>query len=245
MRTVVHCRLALGLLVLAFLSPAFAGDPPAPRPDADEQAQVALLGSGLELLKQRRPADAIATSFDRIIARFGEKFGTDTRKIYSARTMQESLFYMLQAANAKQAAVVVSPVWSQAHYFKGYALVELGRLPEARASLERALAMSPMNAQYLEELGDLSLREKNLAAALEKFQLAEEGARVYAPDATKNAELARAWRGVGYVLVEQGKLDEAEALYRKCLELDKNDQRAAAELKYVLNAKAKNAGAPK
>jgi tetratricopeptide (TPR) repeat protein len=45
------------------------------------------------------------------------------------------------------------------------------------------------------------------------------------------------------VYVEQNRLDEAEALYRKCLELDPKDGRAAAELRYVQAQRAK-AGNP-
>jgi tetratricopeptide (TPR) repeat protein len=229
------------LVLLALLSsPAWGQDR-----DPEEQAQIVVLGSGIELLKQRRPAEAITSAFDKVIARYDEKFGTDTRKIYAARTAQESLLYLLQSANAKQPAVIVSFVWSDGYYYKGFALVELGRFADARIQFDRALTMSPMNAYYLEELGDLNTRQKDWPAALEKFHLAEEAARAYSPPAVKNRELARAWRGIAYVLVEQNKLDEAENLYRQCLELDKDDQRAANELKYVLNQKAKMVGAPK
>jgi tetratricopeptide (TPR) repeat protein len=228
------------LVFVAFLSPAWAGDPP--QPDPEEKQQIAFLTRGISLLQQKHPAEAIADVFDKMIAAYDRRYATETRKVYTARTPEESLFYLLKAAGDKQNAVVVSWIWSEPHYYKGYALIELGRLAEARASLEHALSMAPMHARYLEEIGELSVRERNWPAAIEKFKTAEEAARTTSPPNLKNAELARAWRGIGYVLVEQGNLDEAEKMYRQCLELDANDRRAAAELKYVLDRKTKRAG---
>jgi Flp pilus assembly protein TadD len=46
-------------------------------------------------------------------------------------------------------------------------------------------------------------------------------------------ERGRAWRGLGYNLVEEGKLDEAEAMYRKCLELDPDDAKSQGELRSI------------
>jgi hypothetical protein len=43
---------------------------------------------------------------------------------------------------------------------------------------------------------------------------------------------------MGYVLVELG-LNEAEALYRKCLQLNAQDAMAQRELTYVMSQEAK------
>ena len=60
-----------------------------------------------------------------------------------------------------------------------------------------------------------------------------------APDDTRSDELGRARRGQGYVLVELGKLDEAEKKYQQCLAANPNDANAKAELQYVREQKAK------
>jgi tetratricopeptide (TPR) repeat protein len=105
--------------------------------------------------------------------------------------------------------------------------------------LERALALSPRNSQFLSELASIYQGEKNWTTALQTYQLAEAAAREFSPPQVKDAELSRAWRGIGFVLVEQNRLDAAEKMYRQCLELNKNDSIALKELSYVLNLKAK------
>lgn len=76
--------------------------------------------------------------------------------------------------------------------------------------------------------------------ALQTFQRAESAAREFSPPDSKNIELSRAWRGLGYVYVELGQIDEAEKMYKQCLDLDKNDQRALNELRYIQNLKTKS-----
>lgn len=148
--------------------------------------------------------------------------------------------YLAEVANAKTgSAKVVSANWAYAYYLKAYALLELGRLSEARSNLERALALSPRNSQFLSELGNFYQRERNWTQALQTFQLAEAAAKEFSPLNAKNIELSRAWRGIGFVYVEQNRFEEAEKIYQQCLELDKNDTRAANELRYVRNLKAK------
>jgi len=70
---------------------------------------------------------------------------------------------------------------------------------------------------------------------LKYFQDAERFAEGFTPDNDKAFELAIARRGLGYVLVELGRLDEAEEKYRQCLAADPNDVKAKNELAYVLD----------
>jgi hypothetical protein len=65
-------------------------------------------------------------------------------KFYSARNPAETLFYTLDAANSnKGSATVVSGNWSYAYYLKAYALLDLGRVSEAKVQLQRAVTLSP------------------------------------------------------------------------------------------------------
>jgi tetratricopeptide (TPR) repeat protein len=203
-----------------------------------------ILTDGTRLLQSGKPDEAI-TYFDKIIASYEERFKDDKTQIFCARTPVESLLYLGEfAANAKTGsaegrAKVVSADWAYAYYFRAYALLELGRLSEAKSSLERALALSPRNSQFLAERAYIFQGEKNWPLALQTFKLAEAAAKNVSPPDVKNKDLSRAGRGMGYVLIEQNRLDEAEKMYRQSLELDKNDSKALKELRYIQNLKAK------
>lgn len=72
---------------------------------------------------------------------------------------------------------------------------------------------------------------------------ARPGKPAFAAPGRANAELGVALRGIGYVDVEIGKLHDAAAAYRRCLQIDPNDQKARAELGYVASVRAKAAAA--
>lgn len=224
--------------IAVFLTPAFCW--------ADESAQVSvddakfeqLLTEGVQLTQWRKPAEAISY-FDKIISGYEDAYKSEEAKLYCARWQVESLMYLLEASNAKTSAKVVSPNWAYAYYLKAYSLLELGRVSEAKTSLERAIALSPRNSQFLSEMGNIYQRERDWLKALEVFKAAETAAREFSPHDLKNTELSRALRGLGYAYVEQGKLDEAEKMYRQCLELDSKDSKALNELRYIQGLRAK------
>jgi len=204
-----------------------------------DKVSAQILNAGKKLLTAGKPREAIQY-FEKAAANYEGKFQKDTAKFFSARSRAESLAYMLEAATEKKDARVVSADWAYAYYFKAYALTELGKLSESKMALERALALSPWNSQFLSELGHIYQLEKNWPMALQTFQRSERAAKEFSPPESKNFELARAWRGLGYTYVELSQIDEAEKMYRQCLELDKNDQRALDELRYVRDLRAKS-----
>lgn len=116
-------------------------------------------------------------------------------------------------------------------------MIELRRISDAKPALARAVALSPQNSQFLSELGHIHEVEKSWPQALDLYRRAET-ATEFSPPSSRNAELARAWRGQGYVLVELKRWDEAEQRYRKCLELDPGDVRAKGELLFIQQQKA-------
>lgn len=247
------------LLSAAMLAFSAFGQAPSASPTAADAAPAAVrhpedaaleqhLIQGVGLMRAGRPAQAITEHFDKVIAAYELRFKDDTRKFYTGRWQIDKLMYLLEAATSKEepkrGAVVVSPLWSDAWYMKGYALVELRRIGEAKSALESALALAPRNSQYLGELGNLYLGLRDWPQAFATFEKAEAAAREFSPPEVKNAELSRAWRGMGYVYIEQNRLDEAEKIYRQCLDLDKNDQRAQGQLSYIASVRAKRASSP-
>jgi tetratricopeptide (TPR) repeat protein len=214
-------------------------------PDKDPQLPK-LLEEARTLIDTKKPQVAIEKC-DKVIALFQERYARSTEKVYCAGSSAENLGYLMKAAAAmndgtfekgKKNAIVLSPTWASAHFMKGFALEEMGKLAEAKSAFKEALALSPWNSQYLSELAYLFALQKDWAQAKEHYQAAEEHAPL-SPDNTRARDLARARRGLGYVFVELGQLDAAEKKYEECLATDKNDKKAAAELQYVRDLKAK------
>jgi tetratricopeptide (TPR) repeat protein len=199
-------------------------------PEKDSQ-MPRLLQEARALIKEKRLPDAIETC-DRVIASFKAHYGSRKEKIYCARTSAESLGYLLKAATDKVNAIALSATWADAYFVKAYALQDLKRIAEAKSAVQLALALSPMSSHYLSELGEIYQLEKNWPKAQESFAAAEDNAPL-SPDDAKADELGRARRGLAYVFVELGKLDEAEKKYQQCLAADPRDTRAARELEYV------------
>jgi tetratricopeptide (TPR) repeat protein len=233
---------AAHLLLCFTLIAGCAAQKSAPAPIAAEDPdakQVKLLQDAALAVKSGMPEQAIDGALNLIISTFEQRWGHSERQVYCARTQVETIMYMGLALQQHRDAIAIGPAWAEAYKLKAYALVELGREAEAHAALDKALALSPDNAMYLEELGAMYEREKNWPKALEAFQHAESAAKAFSPPTTKDDELARALRGIAFVYVEQGRFDDAEQMYLRCLELNKNDSRAAAELRYVREQRAR------
>jgi tetratricopeptide (TPR) repeat protein len=231
-------RIALSAFLLAVSLPAWCQGAPPSATEEDAKASQ-LLENGVRLMQSKKPTEAMQI-FDSVASGYENKYKGKNTKFYSARSPAETLFYVLDAANSnKGGATVVSGNWGYAYYLKAYALLDLGRVSEAKVELQRAVSLSPQNSQFLSELGHVYQLEKNWQSALQIFQRAEAAAKEFSPPNARNAELGRAWRGMGFVDVELNRLDDAEAMYRKCLELDKNDAAAMRELRYVQGVKAK------
>ena len=214
-------------------------------PDSDPELPK-LLQEARTLIDNKK-AQAAIEKCEKVIALFEARYRNSKEKIYCARTSEENLGYLLTAGadmskgkfeKGKKNAVVLSSTWANAYYLKGWALEELRKLAPARVAIKQAVELSPFNSHYLAELAYLYSLEKDWPQAEKIYKSAEEHATL-SPADVKQTELGRARRGLGYVLVELGRLDEAEKKYIQCLKDDPNDQKAAAELEYVRDLKAK------
>jgi tetratricopeptide (TPR) repeat protein len=215
-----------------------------PKPDKDPELSN-LLQEARALIDAKKPQPAIEKC-EKVIAAFKAHYANSKSKIYCAQTSAENLGRLLMAAAAmdkgefkdKRDAIVLSSTWSSAYFIKAFALQDLHRIPEAKTVLLLALELSPWNSRYLSELGSIYVLEKNWAKAKEVFEKAEDQAPTSSDD-SKAEVLARARRGLGYVFVELGQLNEAEKKYQQCLAADPKDTKAAQELEYVRGLRAK------
>jgi len=227
-----------GLLVtaIALLAAGCATTSDLKRADSESGAESRygnLLYEGMNSLSTHGPTNAIQKYFDPIIQYFEDAYGDDEQREYCARTTTESLLYLMQAAADNKSAIVISQLWAEAYYLKGYASLDLGRIDDAKIWVGKALELSPSNAVYLSELGHIYQLEQNWTDALGAYTKAEESAKAFSPDESKESELLRAMRGIGYTLIEMQQIDEAEEKFRACLKIDTQNKKCIEELAYI------------
>ena len=229
-----------------------------PNKKKDEKWSIKLEEGREVLLQKKKSQKAISDYFDPIISHFEELYKESTNKVYCASDPRVTLFYLISAAVQQDASaedkevlkelkenllfstiqmdgrgvVVISRTWAEAYYLKAYAYVELGEIERAEIELKHALDLSPLNAIYWAELGHTFQVRKNWVEAKKAFENSQEAAS-FSPDNQKNHDLARAWRGIGFCLIEMGKTEEAKKQYLKCLELNPDDKKALNELEYI------------
>jgi tetratricopeptide (TPR) repeat protein len=213
-----------------------------------EQAQERAIVEAQQLIQARRQADALPM-LDAVIAYYEARHPAGRTRWYVARDSTESLAYLVMAAAAHDRgdagtdtdARVVMDQWANAWYLKGYALLELERVPEARAALDRAVALAPYHATFLNERAEAAKLERDWDTAYDYYRQAEDAAGFSAKDEQK-AIRGQALRGQAFVFVEKGEYDRAEKVLRQCLWLDRNDQRAKQELEYIAKLRAAKKG---
>ena len=224
--------LVLGILALA----AVSGSAHAKKVDIDAQQKSALNAASAALVDGR--ADDTLAAITPVIEAYQHGYADEKRRIYCNITPAQTLASLVEAAHDKVDAVAVGENLCLAHYIRGYALVDLGRLAEAQAEFEGLVAMAPYNARYVFELANAHRMQKQYDVAMKGYQQAADLASM-APEGREKIERGTAWRQIGWIYVEQGDLDKGEAMYRKCLELDPNDKKARAELDYIAGQRGK------
>ncbi|WP_343528057.1 tetratricopeptide repeat protein [Sphingomonas sp.] len=227
---------ALALAVQTPSPPSASAPPPATRPPSLDDRMMPQLRAAAEAVKAGQPQAAL-DGLVPVLAAYEADHAGETRRIYCAMSMQDLLLYAGMAAKDRVSAVMLSPGYCTALYLKGYALVDLGRIAEAKTIYERLLTLAPMYAQYQTEYGQLVRREKDWPHMLAICEKAADAARIAAP-AIRPMQQGAALRCQGYALIELGRWDEAEKRYRQALALDPNDARAKDELRYIAGRRA-------
>jgi Flp pilus assembly protein TadD len=226
-----------GLAALAYPLVAGAQTTPATTRQSVEEADQKVVREALAALHAKAPEQAI-TLIDPLLADYEKRYAGEKRRIYCAKNTQQMLLYMGQATAAHQDAVALDSIWCTALWLKGYALVEMHQHDVAMPFLERAVALSPSDPQFLTELGYGYQVQKKWQLSYDTYARAAEGAALQDGDAKKRS-LRLAWFGQAYALIELGRLDEAEKLLVDTLALTPDDEKIKGELRYVREEKAK------
>lgn len=210
----------------------------APTADLDAKFRDAINAADAAVTSGR-PAEAVATLMP-VIAAFERQNASEKRMVFCGMSGPQTIAYMAMGAQAKKSAVAIGPGYCNALYLRGFAYFDLGKIMEARADYQRAVALAPMHAHFLMELGQTYRLTKDWGRMLDLCRQAEGFIGLAAEEDVKR-EKAFAWRCQGYAQIEQGNWDEAARLYRECLKLDPTDAKAENELKYIEEQRAKPA----
>jgi tetratricopeptide (TPR) repeat protein len=204
--------------------------------EGTQSANSKRIDEAMALMKAGKGAEAIGI-FDAVISDEESHHQDSSQQYFSARSLTEAVIYSTLAAAQKRNSMILDDSWAYAHFLKGFALIDLGRADEAKPHLDKAIALAPMNAQFLAERGEWHKTRKDWPNAYADFESASTAAE-FSPDASKMAEKGRALRGMAFARIEQGQLKEAEKLLKQALKLNPNDDGARSELEYIKSLKS-------
>ncbi|MBT0668559.1 diguanylate cyclase [Novosphingobium profundi] len=124
-----------------------------------------------------------------------------------------------------------------AHFGRGFALIDLGRGDLAEADLRAATEMAPTNAHFANEYAELFKSRREWQVAYTQFDRAWTVAdkTVGGPDADL---AARALRGMAYAKEKMGELDAAHDLIEQSLQYEPDSEAAHAQLAHVSRLQA-------
>lgn len=201
---------------------------------SDEPGKAAArLAQGKDVLMKGNPQKAIHDYFDPVISHFEVLFKNSPSRIYSAQNQVQVILYAAMPDKKGGGTEVLDGTWADAYLLKAYALTELKKIEDAQVALKAAIALSPMNSQFVSELAYTYQAQKDCAKSIATYEEAAGLTELGSDEQSKPIDLTRAWRGEGYCLVEQGKLDLAEAMYKKSIALDPHDDKSRGELNYI------------
>ncbi len=204
--------------------------------------QLARLTDAAQLLRSGHAQEAITNDLDSVIAEFEAKYANSGKRMYCSHSEAETRAYLGWALRDRQPSSVIDSAWADAYYMRGFAYLSLGDNARAQASYQGSLKLSPLNAHYIVELGHAVQRQKDWPQAMHLYQSALENAPLYSPPGARDFDMITALQGIGYVDVELGKLDDAEAAYRRSLEIDPHNAGSLNELAYVQGLRSKQTG---
>ena len=201
----------------------------------DKRAQQ--LASAAQLVSEKKFDEAIDV-IDPVIASYDAEYSASDKQVYCAADTKQSLVVLLKAAQARKSAVTLDTTWCNALFIKAYILIDRNKLADAEPYLKKATEMSPLNAHYLNEYAEWYKINRNWQAAYDVFSQAR-GLREFSPPTHADQIEARALRGMGFCLIELGKLDEAEKMFTDSLKLAPGSPSALNEIGYIKELQAK------
>lgn len=233
-------RLAAGALVLLGLTIGLAWAAAPAAPLTPEQI-TQMLEEGEGVLKGGNPELAISKYFEPI----NQSFMRETAKagandeVYASHGATETAAYTAKIAKKNEGAstptnlVIVSGAWTDALLLKARAQAQLQKLDQARSTLDMASIISPADPAVWMEMGSIEQGAKNWDKALTNYHNAENFAGAVEDKDKQKQVMCEALRGQAAALIETSKLDDAAAMYKRCLKFVPGDSASTEGLAHV------------
>jgi len=203
--------------------------------DRDSVAE-ATISQAFSAIQAGDPARAL-TMVEPVVASFDKEFSGEKRHIFCSQTAEQDGYYLTTAEGGADNVRLVTVTWCDALYVKAFALVDLDRLDDAQSAFERLVTFAPKHARYLNELAYVLLKKKEWQHSIDTYKSAE-AAATFTPQ-RRDYERCVAFRGIGFDFVELGRLDDAEAAYRKCLAIVPDEPKSLGEIEYIKEQRKK------
>ncbi len=133
-----------------------------------------------------------------------------------------------------------NPDLPRAYYYMAYAAIEERKFKQALSFLQKSLDLWPYLSESYCETVYLCIALKDYPKAKETANLALEKYLDF-----DKANKATMYRHLGYIAVEEKKLDEAEKYYQECLKIIPDEPKALAELEYIKQLRNPDSTQPK
>lgn len=117
---------------------------------------------------------------------------------------------------------------AKAFFWLAFIAYEWGDLEEALRYINQGLALDPTRPQMLCEKGEILKGLRLFDEAMSCYREVA-GSSAWVPDSQR----ARAYRGLGFALIELRRLDEAESAFHESLKIEPDHEGARHELKYI------------
>lgn len=186
---------------------------------------------------QRGDDQAAWSALSSALAFCDQQISSDSTRVYSATNHAEQMEY----AASTEAGVrtrFVDHACPAAYKTAAFLAVRANDSKTAFAHLDRAQALAPHWAEPLAERGYLVGKLGDRVASLAIYETALGLTRKYPSSAYLEPLVLR---GMGYALIELGRLDEAERAYEASLVLEPTSELAKKELTYIQQARKREA----
>lgn len=193
-------------------------------------------------LVESDPAKALAL-VDPVIAGSEAMTPRPDSDYFCSDGLTNTLTGLMGRVGGKRNAIALSDSTCVALFVKGYALIDLGRRAEAEPFLRRATELAPDDAHYLNEYAEWWKNEHQWQKSYDLFSAAAALAPKQ-PEHERQRMHARSLRGMGFALIELGRLDDAERQFNASLKIEPNSPAALSELKYIAEQRAGAGGKP-